>query len=236
MNSGGAADHFNDIWRRKFDDDAVSLRYAKGENQRVDKALSVIGSGRTLLDVGCGSGVLGEQLSDRFDAVFGVDIGSQPAAAARALGVHAVVGDFGRYGLPFDAHSFDVVTALSSLQYAIDPAALVSECHRVLEPGGRLVLSLPNMRTLGKIFRLVVRGNFPTVSHDAVGYDGGTLRYFCFKDVARLLTAARFDICDRFGIYCRPHSFARIPDSGMLAPIKQEFFSGEMFLVSRKIG
>lgn len=236
MKSSFTTLHFDAVWRNKQDDGAASVRYARGENERVDRALDILPTGDSLLDVGCGPGLLCAQAADRFESVFGIDIAEYPAAVARTLGVHSVVGDFGEASLPFRSESFDVLTTLSSLQYAIDPSAFLAECFRVLKPGGALILSVPNMRTVGKIFRLVVRGEFPKVSKDMVGYDGGTLRYFCFRDIDQLLSNTGFVIAKRSGIYCRPRLFDKISDDGPLALLKQEFFSGEIFLLSRKPG
>lgn len=234
MTSSTAKHHFDTVWRNKLDDGAVSGHYTRGENERVDRALDILPAGVSLLDIGCGSGLLCAQASDRFHSVFGIDIAEHPAAAARTLGVYSVVGDFGQASLPFRAESFDALTTLSSMQYAIDPSAFLIECYRILKPGGVLILSVANMRSVGKIFRLVIRGEFPKVSKDLVGFDGGTRGYYCFRDIAELLLNSGFVIEQRSGIHCRPRSFERISDDGPLAFIKHEFFSGEIFIQSRK--
>ena len=228
-----ATSHFDEVWPRKHDADGVAVRYTAGQNERVDKALDILPTGDSLLDIGCGTGLLCAQAKDRFQSVYGIDIAVSPVETARSLGVKPVVADFGNFDLPFSDDAFDVVTSLSSIQYAMEPLAFLRECRRVMKPGGKLVISVPNMRTVGKIYRLVVRGEFPTVSKDAVGHDGGTLRYFCYRDLANLLEDAGFAIESRYGIYCRPHPFARFSDTGPLAFLKQEFFSGELFVVGR---
>ena len=92
---------------------------------------------RDLLDVGAGTGVVGEAALEReaastvaLDAALGI---LQVAAGARPP---AVVGDALR--LPFAAHSFDVVVAAFSFNHLADPAAAFAEAERVLRPGGDL--------------------------------------------------------------------------------------------------
>jgi ubiquinone/menaquinone biosynthesis C-methylase UbiE len=102
--------------------------------------------GRRVLDVGCGSGPLVAALRERGGAVTGLD--SSPAMvdlARRRLGADAElhVADRGER-LPFDDASFDVVTASLVLHYLEDWDAPLRELHRVLRPGGRLVLSVPH--------------------------------------------------------------------------------------------
>lgn len=230
-----ATSHFDAVWQHKQKIDLVAIQYRRGQNERVDEALEALPSGERLLDIGCGTGLLAAEAGSRFKSVFGIDIASDPVATAASLGVQSVVGDFAQFNLPFADHSFDAVTTLASIQYAHEPLSFLQECQRVLKPNGVLLLSVPNMRTVGKIFRLVIRGEFPKVSGDPVGYDGGTLRYFCYRDIAGLLADAGFTIDRRHGIYCRPRTLRLLPEKGPLAWLKHEFFSGEIFLSCRKV-
>jgi SAM-dependent methyltransferase len=97
-----------------------------------------IGPGRRVLDVGCGSGEFLELLARTGAEVAGID----PAPAMLDLARRSVPeadlrhGDFSE--LPWPAASFDVVTAINSLQFADDKASALREVARVLRPGGRI--------------------------------------------------------------------------------------------------
>ena len=226
---------FDTLWNRKCEQGEIPIHYVPGENLRLDRAIEIVAPGRQLLDIGCGSGLFCAQIAHHCDSVFGLEIAHAPLQAARALGVLSVQADVSEYGLPFNDTSFDTVTLLSVLQYLSDPAAALAESRRVLRPGGRVLLSVPNMRTVGKIWRLVFRGVFPTTSQDTVGYDGGTIHYFCVSDVDRLLKAAGFGPIDHYGIYCRPSFVGHVPDRSSLAHPKHEFFSGEVMFVATRL-
>lgn len=106
------------------------------------------GTGRPLLDIGCGSGVLeATSLDGGFDYV-GVDISSEMVATARDEAIApASTFSIGRVeALAFAPDSFDVVLALGVLEY-VRPDALegaVEELARVLRPEGTLIVSLLN--------------------------------------------------------------------------------------------
>jgi 2-polyprenyl-6-hydroxyphenyl methylase / 3-demethylubiquinone-9 3-methyltransferase len=110
--------------------------------------------GKTVLDVGCGAGLLCEPLARLGGTVTGVDAAPENAAAATA---HAAVS-----GLDIDYRSgelsaqglgkFDVVTCMEVIEHVTDPAAFVGEIAAHLKPDGLLILSTPNRTTASKLF------------------------------------------------------------------------------------
>ena len=206
--------------------------YAPSRNLRVDRAARALRLGRFLLDVGCGAGLLAQAVLGKFTRVYGVDIAAECVAAARRNGVEASQLDFGTEPLPFAAEYFDAVAALSVLQYLFDPHAVLRECHRVLRPGGQLVIAAPNMRSAGKLWRQFVVGRFPTTSNgNDAGYDGGALHYFCAQDLHELLAATGFRALPTAGLFCRPRWLGWIPEgTPLLGKAKVEFLSGEVLI------
>jgi SAM-dependent methyltransferase len=100
-----------------------------------------IGSGTTVLDVGCGTGGFCALAAERGALVHGID--GLPDRIERAQRL-VPAGDF-RVGLmealPWPAGSFDVVTGFNSFQYAFDVETALREALRVSRPGGRLAVS-----------------------------------------------------------------------------------------------
>ncbi len=99
-----------------------------------------ISEGTALLDLGCGTGGFCAFAARRGAIVHGLD--SDADAIAQALG--AVPGGDFRLGLmealPWADGSFDVVTGLNALQYALDPELALAEAGRVTRRTGRIAI------------------------------------------------------------------------------------------------
>jgi len=105
-------------------------------------------SGRTVLDVGCGGGLVSGPLARMGGQVTAIDAASQNIEVAK---LHAE-----GQGLDIDYRAmtaedlletgvrFDMVTALEIIEHVTDPAAFVESCARLLKPGGLLILSTLN--------------------------------------------------------------------------------------------
>jgi SAM-dependent methyltransferase len=102
-----------------------------------------------LLDVSCGAGELVRLAQQRGLAATGIDISEVVARSAhRAVsGPQRIVVGAGE-ALPFPEASFDFVTNIGSLEHFIDPAQGVREMARVLRPGGRAFVLVPNTFSL----------------------------------------------------------------------------------------
>ena len=97
--------------------------------------------GLSLLDVGCGAGNMMHHLS-RYGHVKGVEIDPRPVGVARQRGYDVDQGDASR-GLIYADATFDVVTVLDVIEHNQDDLAVLREAHRVLKPGGRIVVTVP---------------------------------------------------------------------------------------------
>lgn len=98
--------------------------------------------GERILDVGCGEGATFVHLGAPEHAV-GVDIFEAKLAFARQqLPGCAFVLTSGS-SLPFADHHFDQVMFRDVIHHLSDPVPLLGECHRVLQPGGRIDLLEP---------------------------------------------------------------------------------------------
>lgn len=101
-------------------------------------------AGRRVLDVGAGNGYVLSRYRRAGAEVVGVDL----TAAAVGLcvrrfaleGLHGAFLQASAEKLPFRDQSFDCVCSMGVIHHTPDPAAAVLEIHRVLRPGGRLIL------------------------------------------------------------------------------------------------
>ena len=227
---------FQTQWQEKLQG-TNSVEYLPGNNLRVDAAMRALTPGKRLLDVGCGAGLLGLAVRDKFEEVYGVDLAEAAVTAACARGQIARRTDLNSESLPFPSEFFDAVTVLAVLPYVYDPEHALRECHRVLRPGGKLLLSAANMRTVGKLISTYVRGRFPATSKGmGVGYDGGALHYFCSWNLVTLLKNAGFSVMRANGTHYRPSFVGYLPAGvPLLSAFLREFFAGEIMLEATRL-
>jgi SAM-dependent methyltransferase len=91
-----------------------------------------------VLEAGCGAGETAERIKRELGAeVCAIDTSERMVALTRDRGIDAQLGDV--QALAFDDESFDVVVAAWVFYHVANRSAAISECARVLRPGGRLV-------------------------------------------------------------------------------------------------
>jgi SAM-dependent methyltransferase len=113
-----------------------------------------------ILDAGCGIGCLLNEAVKDGALAFGIDISYEAAAkAAKTLPAARVsVGDGEK--IPFKDGSFDCVASLGSIEHFVSPENGIRELARVLKPGSRAVLLLPNSFYLGDILKVMRSGGY----------------------------------------------------------------------------
>lgn len=92
-----------------------------------------------VLDVGCGTGALLNELREKANYVVGVDNSAEALAFCRLRGHENLVKADGA-SLPFRDEEFDIVTAIGIIEHISDDKRFLSELQRVLKENGRLVL------------------------------------------------------------------------------------------------
>ncbi len=106
-------------------------------------------TGKSILDVGCGGGILAEAMALQGGVVTGVDMGREPLQVAR---LHALEQGFEvKYQLSTAEalaesmpEHFEIVTCMEMLEHVPDPASVVNACARLCKPGGDLFFSTIN--------------------------------------------------------------------------------------------
>ncbi len=106
--------------------------------------------GGRVLDIGCGPGLMTEALVERGWEVWGVDFLEPAVAWARSRAEEAPWGRRAHYfagdaeALSFRDARFDAVIAMGVLEYLANADRFLSEVHRVLRPGGLIVVTVPS--------------------------------------------------------------------------------------------
>ena len=100
---------------------------------------------KTVLDIACGTGYGLAILKTKAKYITGVDVDAGAANEAKAeCGDNGSVLLGNGLGLPFADGSFDVITSFETLEHLHERRKFLAELHRVLRPGGILILSTPN--------------------------------------------------------------------------------------------
>jgi 2-polyprenyl-3-methyl-5-hydroxy-6-metoxy-1,4-benzoquinol methylase len=103
-------------------------------------------SGARILDVGCGRGVILGALAERGFEAHGLEISAE---AARGVDPRAEIRIAENLkDAEYRTASFDQVIIWHVLEHVNDPAGTLREAHRILKPGGRLVVAVPNFSSL----------------------------------------------------------------------------------------
>jgi len=141
--------------------------------------------GARVLDLGCGRGALSRLAAERGLAVTAVDCETPREEWPESIPF--VQADLDA-GLPEAVGTgFDLVLALDVLEHLRDPLALLQVAEQRLAPGGRVIVSLPNICHWYSRLRIVL-GRF---DYDWRGpLDEGHLRFFSERSVRRLVRAA----------------------------------------------
>lgn len=139
---GGA--HLQDLYRAMDDDEYLGEQ--QGRRRTANRLLDLIGDrapGR-LLDVGCGHGLLLDEARRRGYDVMGLELSTRAAAHARdRLGLTVLEAPLEALGAVQDGR-WDVVVLADVLEHLEDPAGALERCHRLLAPGGALLVVTPD--------------------------------------------------------------------------------------------
>lgn len=160
---------------------------AKGEKvdrNRLGLLARHVQAGQQVLQVDGGPGWLAEILQDRGARVVMTDLSNVAVARACARGVPAQQCEIDAGPLPFNDASFDVVISDSQLEHRFNPEHALDEMVRVLRPGGRLILLLPNTAHW-RVRWWLLRGRFPYWDHTPT--DWLHLRFFTVPDAHAML-------------------------------------------------
>ena len=110
------------------------------------KQLAMVGSAGRVLDVGCSWGYLARELLARGNsAVVGMELDAELGERAREVCEEVIVGDVERVEMPWEPASFDAVMCGDVIEHLRDPEDWMRRIRPFIQPGGKLVVSTPNV-------------------------------------------------------------------------------------------
>ncbi len=127
--------------------------------QWIDQLASL--QGKTVLDVGCGGGILAEAMARRAAQVTGIDLAAKPLGVARLHALESGVTNVDYREIATEAlaaerpGTFDVVTCMEMLEHVPDPSAVVRACTQLTRPGGWVFFSTLNRNPKSFLFAII---------------------------------------------------------------------------------
>lgn len=160
-------------------------------------------AGQTILDVGCGGGILCEAMASRGARVTGLDV---EAAAITTAKEHALKSQLPIHYVceaieTFHAPAFDAITCMEMLEHVASPKLVIEHCARLLKNNGVLYLSTLN-RTVKAYAMAVVAAEYvfellPRQTHDID-------KFIKPHELAQMVREAGFDVISLSGISYNP--------------------------------
>lgn len=118
-------------------------------------------SGRKVLDVGCGGGILADAMARKGADVLGIDLAAKPLKVARLHAMEAGTANVSYREVAAEAlaaempGTFDTVTCMEMLEHVPDPSSIVRACAALTKPGGSLFFSTLNRNAKAFLFAIV---------------------------------------------------------------------------------
>ncbi|MDN3355663.1 class I SAM-dependent methyltransferase [Actinomadura sp. DC4] len=190
-----------------YEDPSVPVSSGSGRAQRQLKMLKALladaDGPQVIVDVGCGDGAATGLVHRLGHTVIGIDWSVMALRHAQEQGLLLIRGAIDAPGLPLADGSVDVVILSEVIEHIVDTDSAIDEIHRILRPGGRLLLSTPNLAAWYNrgLLALGIQPFFSEVSLRGVyGRPGsqvaGHLHMFTKRALTGFLTARGF-VCER---------------------------------------
>lgn len=117
-------------------------------------------SGKRVLDIGCGGGILAEAMARQGAEVVAIDMAEASLSVARLHQLESKLDiDYRRIPAEELAEqepaSFDVVTCLEMLEHVPDPSAIVAACQKLVKPDGEVLFSTINRNPKSYLFAII---------------------------------------------------------------------------------
>ena len=131
--------------------------------------------GKTVVDVGCGGGILSESMALKGAHVLGIDMGKAPLSVAQLHKLESGVElDYQQITAEElaeqEAGKYDVVTCMEMLEHVPDPSSVIAACSKLVKPEGHVFFTTINRNPKSYLFAIVgaeyIMNILPKGTHD----------------------------------------------------------------------
>ncbi len=155
------------------------------ENSSLKKMLHWVGENKRVIDFGCATGYFARLLSSKGCQVTGIEINAKAAKIAEEYCEEVIVADLDFVNLRdiLSGKTFDVAVFGDILEHLRNPWRILEETRQILQPGGYVIASIPNIAH-GAIRLALLQGKFEYTELGIL--DNTHLRFFTRQTVREL--------------------------------------------------
>jgi 2-polyprenyl-3-methyl-5-hydroxy-6-metoxy-1,4-benzoquinol methylase len=147
-----------------------------------------------------------------------------------------IIGNIEHFRADSFAEEFDLIICGDVLEHLINPWAVRDKIIHWLKPGGLLLASIPNIRELKTVLKILLRGTF--TYEDGGVMDRTHLRFFCKKNITNLLHTDKLKIekITTNLAYPERDTKTRATLNSISFKLFEEFLARQYFVLTRKAG
>jgi methionine biosynthesis protein MetW len=146
---------------------------------------------KSILDIGCGTGALGLFLRTNQNCnVFGIEINNAAFQEAEKNLDGVIEGNVETIDIPYKNNEFDYIVMGDVLEHLINPMGTTKKLIKLLKPGGKILITVPNVRHWSILISLIFKGKWKYESSGLLDYTH--LRFFTKKSLHEMLNDSGF--------------------------------------------
>ncbi len=179
-------------------------------NTRMNNILKLLDgiTGKNILDVGCATGYVGEELKNNGNYVVGLDVSPEAIIRAKKKLDEAYVFNL-ESELDFPGKkNFDLIIMSEVIEHLFLPQEVIKKIANRMQPHGQILVSTPNFLHIANRKRFLL-GDF---HYDDTGvFDEGHIRFFTYKSIISMMKNLGFSLAGEKHVFS-PNFLNILPD------------------------
>jgi SAM-dependent methyltransferase len=160
-----------------------------------NRIVAALKSGENFIELGCGCGAIISECAPMYVNSVGIDFSdAQSEHIGRQQNWSFIKADLNDV-FPIESSWADCIVANQVIEHIYNPLHFSREVFRCLRPGGRVIVTTPNIRTLKNLWWMLTSGYGPRTAggHTLDGeWDDGHIHYFTHREIQEIFRAAGF--------------------------------------------
>lgn len=189
-----------------------------------------------VLEIGSGKGgtLMSLKNMKRAQEVVGVELMEIEDSYQQAPEIDKmIIGDIEAMEIPYPEDYFDVILCGDVLEHLNDPWSVLKHLKQLLKPGGKVIMSLPNIREFNAMVKIFLRGDFTYT--DSGTFDETHLRFFCKRNMKELVERSGLELVSMHtNLELRPEAWRRRLLNRLSLGLFEQFLALQYMIVAQK--